>query len=113
MVADEPLQTLQVFPASALNSGVLSAIDQGTLLLQNTSIDQTGGGIIEANGGTVTLTGSTVVAGTLLNSGAPNSVVGLETNTLVNVDRRRGASERGTHCQRSGRLAHEQRVVSG
>lgn len=85
IVADSPLDTLLVFPASASNSGVLSAIDQGTLFLQSTSIDQTGGGIIEANGGTVTLTGSTVVGGILLNTGAPNSVMGLETNTLVNV----------------------------
>lgn len=85
IVADVPFQTLQVFPASASNSGVLSAIGQGTLLLQTTSIDQTGGGLIEADGGTVTLTGSTVVGGTLLNSGAPNSVMNLETNTLVNV----------------------------
>ena len=85
IVADEPLQTLQVFPASASNSGVLSAIDQGTLLLQNTSIDQTGGGIIEANGGTVTLVGSTIIGGTLANSGAPNSILNIETNTLENV----------------------------
>jgi hypothetical protein len=85
IVADAPLQTLQVFPTSASNSGVLSAIDEGVLLLQNVSIDQSGGGIIEADGGTVSLVGSTFIGGTLVNSGAPNSLLSIETNTLENV----------------------------
>jgi len=85
IVADAPSETLFVTGGPKTNSGVLSAIDNGVLDLSSTSIDQTGGGIIEANGGTVIITGSTITGGTLLNSGAPNSLMNIETNTLANV----------------------------
>ncbi|MFG0292571.1 MAG: beta strand repeat-containing protein [Phycisphaerales bacterium JB050] len=82
IVADMPAQTLTIRSGDKINTGVLSAIDEGILSISSTSIDQTGGGIIEANGGTVVFSNSTITGGTLLNTGTPSSLISLNANTL-------------------------------
>ncbi|MFI4855034.1 MAG: beta strand repeat-containing protein [Phycisphaerales bacterium JB065] len=84
IVADSTGNELSMSGGEKTNSGVISAIGGGSLLLSSTVVTQDGG-VIEADGGTVTLSNSTVSGGTLLNPGWPGSLLAFNTSTLDSV----------------------------
>ena len=53
---------------TVINAGLLEATT-GTLVIQNTTVDNSGGGAIEANGGNVNLQSARIIGGTLGTSG--------------------------------------------
>lgn len=85
IVADSLGNTFTISGGPKANSGVIAATDGGTMFLSNTTIDQSAGGILEANGGQLNLTGSTVIGGNLLNGGLPGSLITLTSSTLDGV----------------------------
>lgn len=84
IAADSPGNELGIVGDEKTNSGVMSAIGGGSLLFSNVVVTQDGG-LIEADGGTVTLSGSTISGGTLLNPGWPGSLIDFKICTLDSV----------------------------
>jgi len=82
IAADSTGNQLNIAGGPKANSGVIAATDGGRLLVSTTTIDQTGGGFLEADGGEVTISGSTIIGGLILNSGEPGSLVSLTNTTL-------------------------------
>ncbi|XOV75987.1 MAG: hypothetical protein ACFHWZ_03135 [Phycisphaerales bacterium] len=78
-------QSLLVSGQDKLNNAVFDAVDGGILEFQSTTFDQTGGGLIEADGGTASFSNTTMLGGTVRNTGAPGSEISIETNTFDSV----------------------------
>ncbi len=64
-------RSLLVSGQDKVNNAVFDAVDGGILELQSTTFDQTGGGLIEADGGTASFSNTTMLGGTVRNTGAP------------------------------------------
>jgi hypothetical protein len=75
-------QAIRIEGQTKINNSVFRAEGGGGLEIFNTTVDQTGGGIIEADGGSVQFTSATVIGGTIRNSSAAGSSVVFSNNTL-------------------------------
>ncbi len=75
-------EAIRIDGQTKVNNSVFRAENSGGLEIQNTTVDQTGGGIIEADGGSVQFTSATVIGGTIRNSGSSGSSVAFASNTL-------------------------------
>jgi hypothetical protein len=77
-------EVIRIDGQTKVNNSVFRAESGGGLQFLNTTIDQTGAGVIEADGGPVSITSTSVVGGSIINTGAVDSSVAFSNSTLQN-----------------------------